>query len=380
MEHEIRHLVRSNSLDDQLFEAEVARMAAYHGSSVYKELLIHLVGKNLGTDMSSEYWHQALSHRDQIERASGVRIGVRPALLDILHTRTGEFINPIIIEAEYLDNIRHSSITDGLTGLYDQTYFKSFLHKSMSQQRRAADNSCALILFDVDRFKQYNDRCGHLAGDEALHQIANILRAQSRDLDIAARYGGEEFALFLPNADRGVAHAVADRIRRVVEAAVFPGQEMLDSGNLTISGGIAVFPHDASDAKALIEKADRELYQAKVRRNTISPDNSDRRREERHRVQSLVQFAVHEDDDFFCGLVYDISRTGIGFGSCRIPNPDDFLILRFNKPFWSEDFELKGRVRQIRSRDNGEVTYLGVEFDRHLDDFARFLPGGAKHA
>ncbi len=374
MTNDIRELIDSHPHDDHLLEKELATLVKRYGPDAYRELLSQLTGKVFTPQKSRAYWEQAQAHRDYLERSSGHRVGLRTALLNILHTHAGELSCPVFMESEHLESLRHASVTDGLTGLYDQTYFKHFLCRNLSQHRRADDCHSALILFDVDRFKQYNDRCGHLAGDEALRTIADILRHQIRDHDVIARYGGEEFALFLPRADRMIAHAVADRIRRVVEATPFPGEENLDSGNLTISGGIAIFPRDAEDAESLIVTADRHLYQAKARRNAIAPASTDRRRESRLRVQSIVEYCMSENDVFSCGLVYDISSRGVGFGGCRMPATDDPIILRFARPFWPSGRQMRGRVRQVRTNNVNEVIYLGVEFERQLDEIGIRMP------
>lgn len=370
----VRNLITDHPHDDQFFEKKLVSLVKRHGADVYQELLSQLTGKTFTVPQSRLYWQQACAHRDYLERTSGHRIGLRAALLNILHTHCGELACPVFMEADHLETIRHAAITDGLTGLYDQTYFKHFLFRNLSQHRRADDGTCALVLFDVDRFKQYNDRCGHLAGDEALRAIADILRRQIRDHDIIARYGGEEFALFLPHADSVIAHKVAERIRRAVEAALFPGEENLDSGRLTVSGGIAVYPGDAEDAEALIESADRNLYRAKERRNSIMPANSDRRRESRLRVQSIVEYRLDEHDDFTSGLVYDVSNHGIGFGSCRVPVADAVVDLRFTRPFWPATRQVRGRIRQVRTGSDDEVVFLGVEFDSSIDDLGLKSP------
>lgn len=379
MQGEVRDLIHTLSHDDRLFESELASLAEQHGIGIYRELMLQLSGKQFDERTAFSYWEQARAHRDYLERTSGHRIGLRSALLNILHTHSGELTNPVFVESEQLESIRHASVTDGLTGLHDQTYFKRFLFRTLSQHRRSDDESCALVLFDVDRFKQYNDRCGHLAGDEALRTIADIICRQIRDHDVAARYGGEEFALFIPRADRIAAHAVANRIRRAVETAQFPGEQQLDSGNLTISGGVAVFPDDAYDAESFIEAADRQLYQAKIYRNTISPDRSDRRREMRQRVQSIVEYRLSGKDNFSCGLVYDISNRGIGIGCCRVPEREEVLTLRFDRPFWNDACQMQGRVRQIRPNHANDVVYLGVEFDEPLNGARLILPEAIGH-
>ncbi|RYG25482.1 diguanylate cyclase [bacterium] len=152
--------------------------------------------------------------------------------------------------------------TDGMTGLPNHRSFQERLRKSANDTQEAGQ-PLALLLIDVDRFKQYNDNFGHPAGDEALRIVARIIRESLRDSDLPARYGGEEFAAILPNTDAEGAGVVAERIRAACEAEPFPCRAV------TLSVGVAVRAGDA-DPSGLIERADQALYLAKHRgRNRV---------------------------------------------------------------------------------------------------------------
>lgn len=144
--------------------------------------------------------------------------------------------------------------TDGLTGLFNQRHFYVALETEIGRARRQG-HPLALLLVDVDEFKAYNDRHGHLAGDAALARIAACLRgACRRDIDAAYRYGGDEFVLLLPEADRAVAARVAERVRVLLE----------DEGvGLTVSIGFAELG-PGQDLKALIHAADVAMYRNKA--------------------------------------------------------------------------------------------------------------------
>lgn len=374
MEEAVRKLLgKYCSFDDHLLEKDLVTLATRFGESTYAELLKQLTGKDIGSK-ARHYWQEAVALRNRLEQGAPHRLSIRASLFDLLASRHNELTNPVIIEADYLQNIRHSSVTDGLTGLYNQTYFKSLLDQNLPLHRRSADTVCALILLDLDHFKQYNDRCGHLAGDEALKIVAQIIRSQIRDQDVAARYGGEEFAVYLPNATKAVASMVAERIRRAVEKTIFADQQFLDSTNLTISGGIAVFPHEAGDVKSLIRLADRELYQAKCRRNAISPSNCERRKDLRHPTRSMLEISLSDYSNRETAIVYDFSNSGVGIWSNRFVVPDERLTLRLLKPFWADDLQLNGFVRQVFPATDTELNYVGIEFERYLDDCTRYLP------
>jgi len=121
----------------------------------------------------------------------------------------------------------------------------------------------SLLIVDVDHFKRFNDSFGHLAGDEALLRVADVLRANSRASCVAARYGGEEFVLLVPEVDRPGALIVAERIRAGVRDSAVSDPLTGAARPLTVSIGVATFPDDATDANRLIDRADRALYAAK---------------------------------------------------------------------------------------------------------------------
>lgn len=342
----------------------VKELAAEHGNSVYKEMLLMMTGKHFGAELSKRYWVGAVNHSHKIFKAEFVCRGFRPALMDYLRHFAGEFSDPRIIEGDYLYNITRSSVTDGLTGLYNQTYFKKILGKTIGNQRRNGDSTFALVFLDLDHFKQYNDRCGHLLGDEALRICAEIITKNLRDGDIAVRYGGEEFALLLPALDRHTAFAVAERIRKGIESHLFSKQELLDSGNLTISGGISLFPDSGTTVDEIIQTADKELYKAKERRNCIYSFSDDRRRNARRPVRSLVEYASFDGALYRPALSTDISEHGLGFGCESLLEEGSTISLRLTRPYWPENVYLTAKVRQVRRK--GELIFVGLEFDESL--------------
>jgi diguanylate cyclase (GGDEF)-like protein/PAS domain S-box-containing protein len=153
---------------------------------------------------------------------------------------------------------------DGLTGLANRRTFDDAL---LTEHRRALrDRShLAMIMIDVDRFKAFNDRYGHPAGDECLKQVSRAIEnTLPRPGDLAARYGGEEFAVLLPNTDEAGAAIMADRIRRAIVALAIE-HDACSPLVVTISAGVASLAPNALDAgiEALVGNADRALYRAK---------------------------------------------------------------------------------------------------------------------
>jgi diguanylate cyclase (GGDEF)-like protein len=123
----------------------------------------------------------------------------------------------------------------------------------------------AFFMIDVDHFKLYNDSNGHLAGDEVLRRLGQILTQRLRRSDLAARFGGEEFAVLLPETDSRHALEVAEELRRRVEATEFPLCDSQPGKRLTVSVGAAVFAPSMGDPDDLVRKADKALYEAKSR-------------------------------------------------------------------------------------------------------------------
>ena len=149
------------------------------------------------------------------------------------------------------------SMTDALTGLYNHRRFHELLRDTV-EGARAADGDAAVLFCDIDRFKQLNDRAGHLVGDDVLRRVSRIMTASVRRGDVAARYGGDEFGVLLHGADMETAMEVAERIReRVAELWVGRGDAAT-----TISIGVATLAGH-SDAEALLASADRAMYAAK---------------------------------------------------------------------------------------------------------------------
>jgi len=153
------------------------------------------------------------------------------------------------------------AVTDGLTELPNRRQFQQSLDHELVRAERFA-NPLALVVADLDNFKQVNDRHGHLAGDEVLRVFSEILREVVREVDTAARYGGEEFALLLPETNLEGGRRVAERIRAELAARVFepmPGVSM----SVSASFGVAAYP-EFRTADDLFAQADQALYRAKA--------------------------------------------------------------------------------------------------------------------
>ncbi len=166
-------------------------------------------------------------------------------------------------------NLKEAADRDGLTGLLNHRYLRDAMEVELERSRRHG-RVFSLVMLDVDHFKQYNDRHGHLAGDEVLRGVGRTVLETNRLTDLCARYGGEEFAVLLPETDHGGALVRAERMRRAVEEYPFAGRETQPLKKVTISLGCACYPEDGQDTTTLIARADEALYRAKQKgRNAV---------------------------------------------------------------------------------------------------------------
>ena len=153
------------------------------------------------------------------------------------------------------------SITDGLTGLWNYRYFTMSVTKEIERASRFG-RPLALLMLDLDYFKDVNDSYGHQRGDAVLVELASRIRAEARDVDTVARYGGEEIVVVLPETDEAGARQAAERFCNAVRRKPF-GEPGLPAIRLTISAGVAVYPFHGSTASSLLACADAALYEAK---------------------------------------------------------------------------------------------------------------------
>ena len=173
------------------------------------------------------------------------------------------------------NGLQKLAITDDLTGIYNGRYFRHFLARILDRAR-VMRFPVTLLLFDIDNFKKYNDTYGHSVGDEILKQTAALMRRCCREHDLVARISGDEFAVVFwdkegprqPHDPKSMTAArtlqtpiqIIERFRRMLQSSDFAGVlGPQGKGELSISGGLAVYPYDANTMQGLIEAADREL-------------------------------------------------------------------------------------------------------------------------
>ena len=159
-------------------------------------------------------------------------------------------------------HMQRMATIDGLTNLYNHRFFRIQLRTEFQRALRY-QKKMSLVMIDIDDFKSYNDRCGHLAGDRVLAEIGRTIRSTVRDIDFVARYGGEEFALILPEVDSTGGLVVAEKIRVAIGAQQFKTESGEDLGSITVSCGVTD-NMNTTGPNDLIRRADRALYWVKT--------------------------------------------------------------------------------------------------------------------
>ena len=164
--------------------------------------------------------------------------------------------------AQQYEEIRRLTFIDGLTPAYNHRFFQEALSKEVNRHARSG-HDFALAILDIDNFKRVNDTFGHPVGDEILKGLVEELMTNARKSDVVARYGGEEFAIIFPDTPQGSAKDAANRMRELTERREFPIAQINRMLRVTISVGVAVYPHDGATSTDLISRADAALYFAK---------------------------------------------------------------------------------------------------------------------
>ena len=193
------------------------------------------------------------------EKADGSKY--RQTDLDILSI----LVNMAVItykNVRHLKSIEELSYTDSITSLYNYRYFYKRLTEEVFRAKRFG-RKLALVIFDIDDFKIYNDTFGHQAGDQLLKQLGELLSRTVRSIDVVSRYGGEEFCVIMPESDQEECLKFLERLRKNIMNYPFKDEHSQEEHNITISLGGAIYPHDARSVDRLIYCADMALLKAK---------------------------------------------------------------------------------------------------------------------
>ncbi len=171
-----------------------------------------------------------------------------------------KFVSGSNIEHKYHEELYRLATVDGLTQIFNKAFLMEKLAEEFNRARRY-ERQMSLIMFDLDHFRNLNNRYGHVAGDYVLRKIASVVLRNMRKEDVFGRYGGEEFLIVLPEIDKEKARILAEKLRRLVEKTSFEHNEIPIQA--TISSGVSSITKSTKNVKQFLEKADKALYRAK---------------------------------------------------------------------------------------------------------------------
>lgn len=212
---------------------------------------------DLSESQSIECWHMILQRRRDLQ-AAGKALSLRAILVDVL-TSNKILRAPVVMEFDELKKLQISAATDSLTGLYNRRLFDEYCDKELNRSKRYG-HQLAIVILDLKKLKDVNDRYGHLRGDQVLQLAATTLRNTLRASDSAFRIGGDEFVLLLPQTDSEQANTLCRRVRAQYESELQPMN--LEIG-VTLDFGVAICPEDGDKKDELVSTADRRLYELK---------------------------------------------------------------------------------------------------------------------
>lgn len=213
---------------------------------------------DLTEEQSSEYWIKILQWRRELTAGVGKRVSLKTAMVDVLSS-TSSLRVPILVEYDEFKKLQINAATDALTGLYNRRLFDEYLEKELNRAKRYGQQ-LAIVILDLHKLKEVNDRYGHLQGDHVLQIAATTLRTTLRASDFAFRIGGDEFALLLPQTDSEQAITLCRRVRAEYESQLSPLK--MDIA-VTLDFGVAVHPQDGDQKAQLLSIADERLYALK---------------------------------------------------------------------------------------------------------------------
>jgi diguanylate cyclase (GGDEF)-like protein len=205
-----------------------------------------------------QLWEEMLTRRRELADQLGRSISLKTVLMDVLSS-AGLIRVPVVLEYDEYKKLQVNAVTDPLTGLYNRRLFAESFEKELNRARRYG-LPLGIVILDLHRFKEVNDKYGHPRGDEVLRAAATTLQKALRTSDSAFRIGGDEFALLLPQTDAAQALALSRRIETVFAETLRPLQLAFA---VTMDHGVATFPQDGDQSDQLVRVADERLYRLK---------------------------------------------------------------------------------------------------------------------
>jgi diguanylate cyclase (GGDEF)-like protein len=207
-------------------------------------------------------WEEMLLRRRELSEQLHRSVSLHTALMDVLSS-AGLIHVPVLVEYGEFKKLQVNAVTDPLTGLYNRRLFTESFEKELNRARRYG-LPLSIVILDLHRFKEVNDKYGHPRGDDVLRAAASTLQKALRTSDSAFRIGGDEFALLLPQTDAAQALALSRRVGTVSAETLQPLHLAV---SVTMDHGVGTFPPDGDQSDLLIRVADERLYRLTTRQS-----------------------------------------------------------------------------------------------------------------
>ena len=263
------YIVLSGSLNVHVGSPETPILATMDAGACVGEMSIIEDRDPSAWVIGAERSHLLVIHQSILWEMVDASHALAKNLLVVLSERVRSHNRVIAASYGEIKKFERHARTDALTGLQNRYSMEDSFEREISRCTQN-EQPISMIMIDIDNFKVFNDRFGHVAGDRALSAVASILRHQFRPRDLLVRFGGDEFAVLLPDVDENLAVVIGDRVREAVCGTTGDGSDSLIKMPVEISMGVAQLGHEGN-LNSLLRAADSALYRAKnAGRNTVS--------------------------------------------------------------------------------------------------------------
>jgi diguanylate cyclase (GGDEF)-like protein len=368
LKEQLLELLAEDTRNAQRLLGRLDEISRETGIEAHAALILILTQLAFDEAEARAHWEGILAHRHALSLALGRDAGLRVAVLDYFMNVNRRLVSPTLIDLD-MEDAQTRQGDDPLTGLAGDRAFRVALQGELRRARRYG-HPVAVAIFDFDRFGQVNARVGRLVADRLMREAAMLLGNKIRDIDLAARPGEDELALLLPQTDRNGAFLVAERFRREIESHFRKREAGGAPADLTVSGGVASYPDDASDAEALMTRAAQALYQAKgAGRNAVLVHSLERRRFLRFDLQTRrCEIEVLAPEDAGPGRARNLSRNGLLFASPEPIEVGEEVEIRLESGGGDAPkrvLAVRGRVVRLEETPSGDNDRfeVGVAFD-----------------
>jgi diguanylate cyclase (GGDEF)-like protein len=322
------------------------------GMDIFAEALYQLARVEMEPEQARRHLLDIVRHQATLCAALGREVSLVTAASDYCSQVAPLVAEPVLLDQHQLRQKEDFAEHDELTGLLNRRAFNQELPREIERFRRFGQGF-ALLMVDLDRFKEFNDAHGHLAGDMALREAGRVLNESARLYDRLTRYGGEEFAIILPQTNAQEAEAVAERIRLAMANNLGP---------VTVSVGVASYPQDGLDMDGLVQSADKALYDAKSQRNSVRRFHDANRLHRRYVLSDPLPLAMHSQmQGTMEATVSDVSFGGLRCRAGAAFQPATPLHLVLSDVARGIHLPLRAEVRRL-DVDGAGGYQLGLAF------------------